>query len=539
MKKSILQTARSAAIAALLCLACNDSGIDTSNSNWRGNVDRFLSSGGGGTVLPIDSLPSRHTYTVKYDGNGSDGGMAPDGDSYRSGATVTVKNFDALVKDGFTFSGWNTQMDGNGKSYSAGESFNIYENTTLYAMWKPTPVGVQTYTVTVTGGTGGRNYEAGETVTIEATVQDGKQFTHWMVTDGGVTLNDDKAKMTTFTMPANAVTVTAVFDIPATDYQVTIACGQGGGADWISGKYAKGTTVYILALPESGYAFGNWTSSGGGVIFTDANNAATSFIMPGNEVTVMANFVQQHDLVLDLEGANSSGTCTSGGENLFCQYSYGCYELNPEYNCGNSTCTCADLVRNCEAYGAIYKGVTGLNENNNWGTGVVCAQQGGTQVYSKTSSQPCGGYCKWETGCYEIRTDPNGENGTASETCAEAVDNCRRAGEMFINSDCSDRYEFSPAPAIAKSPAIRAYHSLGKVNVTWTAATRISGGTAELVSAAGDVVAASAVVRANGKKITAILAADAVSSGMYYVRIRAMDAGGNDIVESTPVGIVK
>jgi hypothetical protein len=76
----------------------------------------------------------------------------------------------------------------------------------------PTPA---TYTVTVvsegTGATGGGNYAENATVTINAgTAPAGKYFTHW-TTDDGVTFTHAASATTDFTMPAKAVTVTAVF----------------------------------------------------------------------------------------------------------------------------------------------------------------------------------------------------------------------------------------------------------------------------------------------------------------------------------------
>jgi len=68
-----------------------------------------------------------------------------------------------------------------------------------------------TYDVTVIDGTGDGSYEAGETVTITATVPSGKQFVNWTVNPSSVTLNNVNSSSTYFTMPSNAVTVTANF----------------------------------------------------------------------------------------------------------------------------------------------------------------------------------------------------------------------------------------------------------------------------------------------------------------------------------------
>lgn len=82
--------------------------------------------------------PGPVTYSVTYDDNGSTGGSVPtDATAYDSGDSVTVLgNTGNLEKTGYTFSGWNTQADGQGTSYSAGNTFNISANTTLYAKWQ-------------------------------------------------------------------------------------------------------------------------------------------------------------------------------------------------------------------------------------------------------------------------------------------------------------------------------------------------------------------------------------------------------------------
>ena len=83
-------------------------------------------------------------YTVTYNGNTNTSGNAPtDGSSpYESGSTVTVlgnSGSPVLEKSGFTFSGWNTESDGSGTSYSQGNTFVINDNTTLYAEWTLVP----------------------------------------------------------------------------------------------------------------------------------------------------------------------------------------------------------------------------------------------------------------------------------------------------------------------------------------------------------------------------------------------------------------
>ena len=76
-----------------------------------------------------------NTYTVTYDGIGSDGGSVPiDGNSYTSGSVVTVLgNTGNLTKSGYTFSGWSNGAE----TYTAGNTFIMGSaDVTLYAIWR-------------------------------------------------------------------------------------------------------------------------------------------------------------------------------------------------------------------------------------------------------------------------------------------------------------------------------------------------------------------------------------------------------------------
>ena len=149
-----------------------------------------------------------------------------------------------------------------------------------------------TYAVAVssvgTGTTGGGNYVAGATVSINAgTPPAGQRFVNWTTSSAGVSFANANSANTTFTMPANAVTVTAVFE--QITYAVTVSSAGAGASG--GGSYAAGATVSISAgMPPAGQQFVNWTTASTGVTFANANNASTTFTMPENAVTVTANF---------------------------------------------------------------------------------------------------------------------------------------------------------------------------------------------------------------------------------------------------------
>lgn len=75
------------------------------------------------------------TCTVTYDANGGSGTIT-DGTEYDSGDTVTVLSNSFTAPDNFhEFVSFNTKADGSGTSYSAGDTFSITKNVTLYAIW--------------------------------------------------------------------------------------------------------------------------------------------------------------------------------------------------------------------------------------------------------------------------------------------------------------------------------------------------------------------------------------------------------------------
>jgi hypothetical protein len=76
----------------------------------------------------------------------------------------------------------------------------------------PTP----TYALEVQNGTGGGSFAAGATVNIAAETASGKIFDTWTSSNGGI-FGDENSATTTFRMPANAVTVTAMYKDDLTD----------------------------------------------------------------------------------------------------------------------------------------------------------------------------------------------------------------------------------------------------------------------------------------------------------------------------------
>ena len=93
---------------------------------------------------------------------------------------------------------------------------------------------------------------------------------------------------------------------PVTKYQVTVSGGSG------SGTYTVGDIVTIKAnTPASGYAFNGWTATG--VTLADASASTTTFVMPGHDVRIAANWKSTGSGGGGSSGGSSSGGSSSGG----------------------------------------------------------------------------------------------------------------------------------------------------------------------------------------------------------------------------------
>ena len=153
--------------------------------------------------------------------NANDGSLAPATKTHsgtissNSAFTLDANSFN---RTGYTFQGWATTPSG-AKAYDNSQAnVSFAEDVTLYAVWS-----INSHAVTLTQPTGNTitanssttpgNVTYGTSVTLSATenetTTDGYIFTSWSVT--GITLADATANPAQFTMPDNAVSVTATY----------------------------------------------------------------------------------------------------------------------------------------------------------------------------------------------------------------------------------------------------------------------------------------------------------------------------------------
>jgi len=109
----------------------------------------------------------------------------------------------------------------------------------------------------------------------------------------------------------------------------------------------------------------------------------------------------------------SDTQCKDQNRILFCEYEGGCYNLDSRYT-EPAGQTCAQIISNCNQWGKLYTGVTGLNESNGWGEGLKCAAKGGTLVNSTNNPNNSSGAILWDfaSGKKDVKlTNNSNDNG--------------------------------------------------------------------------------------------------------------------------------
>ena len=202
-------------------------------------------------------------YTISYDLNGGTN-AAGNPTSYTVEDSITLQ---APSRDGFTFTGWTWNDQTEPTTTVSILAGNITGNLTFVANWQEdTPTPPEKHTVTVNGSyadsSGAGSYAENATVTIQAGSRENYTFTGWTVTAGNVNLTDTSSPTTTFTMPAENVTVTATWrenePVPAGSITATpadIIIYMGGNSGYDGAVNDEGEIVVSSSLPEPGFVF--------------------------------------------------------------------------------------------------------------------------------------------------------------------------------------------------------------------------------------------------------------------------------------------
>ena len=218
----------------------------------------WFSSAEAGTEITTDTvfdsndtiyaLWNAHSYSIKFDTNGGCGTMDDMSRKYDDNIALTSN---AFTYESHTFSGWNTQADGNGTSYANESCDNITSEdgitVTLYAQWDAIFYDINTSddgngsaSVSATSGIKGTN------ITLTATPNEGYRFSRWEIVSGEATINDASSATTTLLIGTSDVEVKAEFEEIPEETEITEPKPQPGSDEPTELKPTEPETVEPL-----------------------------------------------------------------------------------------------------------------------------------------------------------------------------------------------------------------------------------------------------------------------------------------------------
>ena len=170
-------------------------------------------------------------------------------------------------------------------------------------------------------GEGTFTYEKGTVVDLVATSDAGYQFDSWTGDVGAI--GDVNAAATTVAMNDD-YSITANFEqIPSVQYDLSVNATAGGSVTEPGEgvfPYNQGTAVDLLAIPDAGYRFVEWT--GDVAAIANVNAASTNITVNGN-YSITANFEEISAVQYALSvNSTEGGSVTTPGEGVF-QYDEG------------------------------------------------------------------------------------------------------------------------------------------------------------------------------------------------------------------------
>ena len=153
--------------------------------------------------------------------------------------------------------------------------------------------------------TGDGSYPIGANVTVKATAAEGYHFVNW--TDNGKIVANSASH--TFTIDVNHSLVANFSNLP--QWNITTGAEPAAGGDTSGGGVLdQGSSATVVANPNAGYSFVNWTEGGAEV----STSASYTFTTTATRA-LTANFSPTITYAVNTSSAPVAGGTTSGGGN--------------------------------------------------------------------------------------------------------------------------------------------------------------------------------------------------------------------------------
>ena len=204
------------------------------------------------------------------------------------GDTVKIT---AKSREGYVFDRWEVNFGNNVTLEDANKAETTFTMPDSMVVLTARYKALQSITLE-----NGKAYAGGEEITtakkgtevaIKADKLDGEVFDHWEIVSGNVTLKDANKAETSFTMPAESISLKAVYN---TIHSIHTTFCTADPASAI-----VGTEITVTAETREGYVFDRWEVSDGVELY-DEDGLTAKFIMPDHDVTIEAKYKQYHSI---------------------------------------------------------------------------------------------------------------------------------------------------------------------------------------------------------------------------------------------------
>ena len=244
------------------------------------------------TGLVVKPAPPIPTFTLTVEASNPDWGTVIGGGEYHYGDTATIE---AISNMGCEFLYWNDSVTDNPREVI------VLSDSTFIAHFGLIGYLIETSASPENGGfvTEGGLYHYGDTLTLEAIPNDGYAFICW---------SDSITSNPLDVIVLSDSTFTAYFALEEYHIETTVL-PEGAGTVSGGGTYHYGDTVELVATPNLGFEFTNWS---------DGSTHNPRIIVVTESQTYTANFGIQQCLIETAVSPEGAGLVSGGGV-----YNYG------------------------------------------------------------------------------------------------------------------------------------------------------------------------------------------------------------------------
>ena len=280
-----------------------------------------------GETVPLYAQWRANSYSVRFDGNTADGGsMGDQAMTYDEAASLTTNSY---TKTGYTFTGWNTQADGEGTAYSDGQ--NVVNLTTtdgevvkLYAQWRANKYSIRFDGNTADGGSMGdqaMTYDEAASLTANGYTKTGYTFTGWNTqADGeGTAYSDGQNVVNLTTTDGEVVKLYAQWRANKYSIRFDGNTADGGSMGDQAMTYDEAADLELNSYTKTGYTYKGWNTQpdGSGTAYTDGEEVSNLTTADGETVLLYAQWRLRTPSIVTSQSAGKHGdTVTVTGEDF-------------------------------------------------------------------------------------------------------------------------------------------------------------------------------------------------------------------------------